>query len=357
MRAVQVLLREGEVSVAGWEIPVDPPYELPADPEGRYRCWAILMATPGLYYRGEWQDWPAEDLQALKTHQARLLSLGYEIPLIILHNEAATEGRRKGHLGAFEVVDGRSDGQTYLLGAVTFTDPNAADLHRRGEYRYVSAGIDAYWDDTGYTVPFGIYEVSITQRPWQKRLGPTHLLSEDAMDPKDPKTPPTPPAEPPAQASNAEPPAAEPPPEEAAPEVDQMAGLVSALVAEVGGLRGRVEALEAILAPPQEAAVEPPPAMMAEVCRKMGLSESDSASVLSLAKTDPSAALNLVFRLSPAAPAKGPGWSRQSGPSTPPAAKKTKQALYAECLATAGGDASKALELYQAGLKAGDIQE
>lgn len=354
----QLLLREGEVSVAGWTIPVERPYDLDDDEQGRYRCWAILMATPGLYYHGEWQDWPLEDLQALKDHQDRQLSIGYEIPLIILHDEKATEGRRKGHLGAFELVKG-SDGETYLLGVVTFTEPDARELHRRGEYRYVSCGIDAYWDDTGYTVPFGIYEVSLTPRPWQKRFGPTHLLKEDAMGKKANETATDAATDPKTQLAE---PSADAPGSTGTPEPvaenDGAAAMISALVAEVASLRGRVEALEARAAGTMadQEPTAPAPAMMAEVCRRLGLSEGDTGSALALAKTDPTEALNLIFRLAPKT-SNTPSWSRQGSPTQPPAAKKTKATLYAECLAAADGDAVKALNLYQAGLKSGNIQE
>lgn len=352
-------LRDGIPDVAP---PVEAPYELEPDPGGLFRCWGVLLATPGLYYHGAWVPVDLDTLEALRDHQARLLGLGYEIPILALHDEEALEGRRAGHVGVFELADG-TDGETYLLAGLTFSDPLAEARKARGEYRYLSAGIGPYEDDLGYSAPWGVYEVSLVPRPWQKRLGPTHLLSEDTMAPKPKPTPaPIQTGEPmPEEATPvmADPPAApaappEPMPEEAAP-VDEQAAMISAIVAELAGLKGRVEALEAggasvvAEAPP----APPEPSMLGDVARGLGLSETQTQGVEAAAKTDPKAALALLLgmvRPSAAPPKPSTALSANPRPDVPapaPQAPQGKRDTWAACMTEAKGDAQKALALYE----------
>lgn len=341
------------------EIPVDAPYELEPDPLGRFRCWGILLATPGFYYHGTWVDCDGDDLEGLKAHQERLLSMGYEAPVLILHDEEALEGRRAGHVGVLEIVPGREDKDTlYLLAALTLYDPRARERKERGEYRYLSAGVGPYQDDTDYSAPWGVYEVSIVPRPWQKRLGPTHLLHEDTMKPKIKTGEPEPTQTPPPPAAVAEPPAApappEPPPAVEPPEADDAAAIISGLVAEVASLAGRIAALEAAAAP---AVVEPPappappePSMLGEVARGLGLSEVQIKGIQAAAKTDPKAALGLLLAGASKAPAtpntSGYQTTQTEAGGTPSTGPTTKREVWAACLAEAKGDAVAAQALY-----------
>lgn len=336
---------------------VEAPYELEPDPQGRFRCWGVLMATPGLFYHGSWVAVNNEDLQALKAHQDRLLGLGYELPLLVCHDERAQDGRRAGDVGVFEVVRG-VDGEDYLLGALTFADERAEARKASGEYRYLSAGIGPYQDDLGYEAPWGVYEVSIVPRPWQKRLGPTHLLQEDAVNPKNKlKTgePMPEQADKPADVEVVED-AAESVEDvaedaaEGAEKVEEQAAMFSALVAELASLKGRLDALEARMPPAPEQATEP--SMLGDVAAGLGLSESQVAGVRAAAKADPKAALALMLGMVPntSKPTRAGNLTTAQAVDVPAPAKvnpKDKAAVWAACLSESKGNAEKALSLYE----------
>lgn len=333
---------------------VEAPYELEADPQGRFRCWGILMATPGLFYHGAWVAVNSEDLHLLKAHQERLLGLGYEIPVLVCHDEQAQEGRRSGEVGVFEIVRG-VDGEDYLLGALTFSDAQAEARKASGEYRYLSAGIGPYQDDLGHEAPWGVYEVSIVPRPWQKRLGPTHLLQEDHVSTKtriktgEPGAP-AQPEDVEVQAEVAEPAVSEEPAMAEPEEADEATSVLSALVAELAMLKGRVDALEA--ARPQAVAPEsaPEPAMLGDVAKGLGLSDTQVAGVRAAAKTDSAAALALMLGMvnAPKNRPASPLTTAQAVDVAKPKAvnPKDKSAMWAACLSETKGDAQAALALY-----------
>lgn len=369
-RSTDLLLYQGSTPA---EVPVDAPYELEADPAGLFRCWAILMATPGLWYHGEWYDVDEDDLRELVAAQEHLMRLGYEAPLLANHTETE-DGRRLGHVGQLEVVQGRAGGELFLLAALTFSDPDAEDRKARGEYRYVSAGIGEISNDLGPDPLWGVREVSLVARPWQKRLGPTHLLHEDAMgrktlktgepklaDPKpedaekaseQPQEAPqaAPPADPPAE--GAEQPQEAPAPQEEAPEEDDMVALVSALVAELSGLKGRIAALEAIAASPAPApAPDAGSTMLADVAKGLGLSDVTVKAVKAAAGIDAQAALGLLLAEAEAKAAAKSTTSGYTQTRTTAEAPKTgapqgKREIFAACLAECGQDAIKAQALY-----------
>lgn len=371
-RSADLSLYQGSTLAA---VPVDAPYELEADPAGLYRCWAILMSTPGLWYHGEWIAVSEDDLRELVAAQEHLMRLGYEAPLLANHTETE-DGRRLGHVGQLEVVRGRAGGELYLLAALTFSDPDAEARKDRGEYRYVSAGIGEISNDLGPDPLWGVREVSLVARPWQKRLGPTHLLHEDAdtmgrkmiktgepklADPKpeDAEKQPEQPQEAPQEAPQADPqpevaeqPQEAPAPQEEAPEEDDTAALVSAMVAELSGLKGRIEALEAIVASPAPAPAPAPDAgatMLADVAKGLGLSDVTVKAVKAAAGTDAQAALGLL--LAEAKAAAKPNTSGYTQTRTTAEAPKTgapqgKREIFAACLAECGHDAIKAQALY-----------
>lgn len=364
-RSADLLLYQGSTPA---EVPVDAPYELEADPAGLFRCWAILMATPGLWYHGEWVPVSEDDLRELVAAQEHLMRLGYEAPLLANHTETE-DGRRRGHVGQLEVVQGRTGGELFLLAALTFSDPDAEARKARGEYRYVSAGIGEISNDLGPDPLWGVREVSLVARPWQKRLGPTHLLHEDAMgrktlktgepklaDPKpeDAEKQPEQPQEAPQAAPPADPTAeAAAPQEEAsqaeeAPEEDDMAALVSALVAELSGLKGRIEALEAIAASPAPAP-DAGSTMLADVAKGLGLSDVTVKAVKAAAGTDAQAALGLLLAEAKAAQkptTSGYTQTRTAAEAPKTGAPQSKREIFAACLAECGHDAIKAQALY-----------
>lgn len=162
--------------------PVDPPFALSLSPTGRFRCWGVLMATPGLWYHGEYHEFSVQDLEAFVAHHTELKTAhGFTPPIIVVHDPSLYEGRRLGDVDELHLVQGK-DGETYLLAVLEWALPSAEDHIRTGEFKYLSPGIGGYDDDTGRERSCVIREVSVCPSPHQKRLGRTNLLMMEGED-------------------------------------------------------------------------------------------------------------------------------------------------------------------------------
>lgn len=162
--------------------PVDPPFALSLSPAGRFRCWGVLMATPGLWYHGEYHEFSVEDLEAFIAHHTELKTAhGFTPPIIVVHDPTLREGRRLGDVDELHMVPGK-DGNTYLLAVLEWAIPGVEESIRNGEFKYLSPGIGGYDDDTGRERSCVIREVSVCPSPHQKRLGRTNLLMMEGED-------------------------------------------------------------------------------------------------------------------------------------------------------------------------------
>ena len=335
-------------------MPVTPPFALPARGEGEaYRCWGVLCSTPGFYYRGEWVDFSVEDAQKCVDHHNLLLKEeGYEPPILVQHDPKHKDGANLGYAESLHLQVG-TDGNTYLLAVLRWSDPGVEEKIDREEIRWLSPYIGPYTDDAGRSEDFVVLEVSVCSSPYQKRLGRKHLLSENLNTEEE--------------------------------DMEEILAQLEALKTAQDALSARLEACEASLAADaaeddtepaegaDEAGLEEDPAkdangsdgeddvpemmaaVMAGVAEGLGLSEESQEIIGMAARTDIRLAARLITKLSTAeirnAPAHSAPGKRISRPSTsPPAPAQTpsKSTLLAECLSEAKGDKAKAADLYEA---------
>ena len=341
--------------------PVQPPYALEADGEA-YRCWGVLCSTPGFFYQGTWVDFTSEDAEACVKHHSTLKQeTGYEPPIIVQHDPKHRDGANLGYAESLHLQEGE-DGNTYLLAVLRWSDPGVEEKIDREEIRYLSPHIGPYQDDANRQADFVVLEVSVCSSPYQKRLGRTHLLSEDGGKEMEEVL---------AKIAELE-------AKQAQHEADLTATVhaLEALEARLPGadtesegepeeaVEAEEEGTEGDPEPEDEDAAEPlTNAHMAEVlggvASGLGLSEEQTQLVADAARGDVQLAARLLttFATQPATSSKAT--ARTSGlkgrvsvpSSTSPAAKVDKQSVYNACLSEAQGDAKKAADLYFARTK------
>lgn len=352
-----ITLTSLEFDPSGQKAPKHPPCKPPhTAPAGH--SWALLGASPGVFYYGQWINMDIKTLNKWVDQHRVLKQLnGYEPPVLVNHDADADNGQTKGYVTRMCVVPGskRSDRNHYLLALVRWNDPSTTLLIEQRKYRWVSPGIGPYVDDQGRAYKSHINEVSLTPLPYQRRLGDSHFLSQThtrfGMEEEDKD-----------QAVD----------ENEGQEDQDSTPDIPAIMAVLTAMGARMEQLESTCAALMEqvdqlkpkAEGEEDQAQVAQMSAIFGaLSEGliwskpeTRNGIFKLFQKDSAAAMNIIREMR-----QNQGDALKTGsfahlaqrlgvsgnPSVPlQSPKKTKAQIHAECVAEAKGDFSKAHALY-----------
>ena len=325
--------------------------------DGRHRSWVIAAAEPGFDYQGTFHKVDAAWIDQQVSEFHRLTDKGYLPPVLSEHKRDGTR------LGDVENLTSWADtsGKIHLLAQVAWAISNAEELIESQRLKYTSPSFAVLTDDRGrrFESPYVLTELSIVSAPHQKGIGDVHILNQEQTTMSDTK----------------EAPAVEETPAPVLEEENTQASL-SALAEQIQSLTERVAALEE--STPEDEEEEEDGAEMDEVAALreqvqqlqvererdafaygqkellIGLSEDDREALFQAYKASPQAFQLLTQRLkSDDAPKvqsqiQTTPWSVRMGESQDlDTSQPTKADLYAQALAEAGSDASKALEIYK----------
>lgn len=173
----------------------------PAPPvEGQTVAWVDLLDVEagGFWYKGRFFPVDEKEMDRLALVHEEMTAEGYQPPQLIEHDR---KGENRGALLALQKwPDPRRGGKPTLIGALSFTDPDALTKIARKEIRYFSPGMGNVEDSrTGKVWTNCINEVSRVAAPHRKTgehiLGAeqdTHQTKEGETmeDDKKPTTPP-----------------------------------------------------------------------------------------------------------------------------------------------------------------------
>lgn len=159
----------------------------PEDPLGRHVTWTLVTGSPGYQYAGIWTKVDAAWIDAAIKDQAALMADGFEPPA---HREH--EGEPIGRILSPGIRVPKPGGGFAWVVPVAWNDPYAPEKIAQDVWRYTSPKIGRRVDETGREYPYCLWELSITDNPYQVHLNPTHFVGAAAMpDPATPTNPQT----------------------------------------------------------------------------------------------------------------------------------------------------------------------